>query len=314
VFGDIHAHGAITDVRHVAQQHLGIHRRAGAQTRGAAAIAIALLASCAHSTGRFGYTTVDSAAEGRPLRYGVWLPQGWDRRTPLPVVVLLHGAGDDATSADRRALVDGLDAAIAAGELPPFILVTPDGDFGFWIDWHDGSHRWRTWVLDEVVPDIRRRFPTIDGAAGLHLAGVSMGGGGVLQMLLADPQRFGSVAVLSTPILDEADTRAFLSRFVPDGKLEQIFGPPGSKVGIDPYTALAGPADLHGARLLFGAAHRDRGGILASNEAFDRKLDTAAVPHRFVEFPGAHKWRTWSRVIPYVLCVQLDPKCRLPPP
>ncbi len=301
-------------MRHVAQQHVGVHRASGAQLIRAATLALALLAACGHATGRFEYTTVDSAAEGRPLRYGVWLPRGWDRRTPLPVVLLLHGAGDDASSADRRELVEGLDAAIASGALPPFILVTPEGDFGFWIDWYDGSHHWRSWVLDEVLPEVRRRFPTLEGPAGLHLAGVSMGGAGVLQMWLADPQRFGSVAVLSAPILDEADTRAFLSRFVPDGKLAQIFGPPGSKVGIDPYAALRRPDDLHGVRLLFGAAHRDRGGILASNAAFDRRLDEAAVPHRFIEFPGAHKWRSWSRVIPYVLCVQLDPSCRLAAP
>ncbi len=231
----------------------------------------------------------------------------------MPIVVLLHGAGDDSTSADRRALVRRLDAAVASGELPPFVLVTPEGDFGFWVDWHDGSHRWRSWVLDEVVPDVRRRFPTIEGTA-LHLAGVSMGGGGGLQMWLSDPARFGSAAILSAPILDEADTRSFLARFVAPGVLERVFGPPGSKVGIDPYTALASAADLRGSRLLFGAARLDRGGILRSNEAFDRRLREAAVPHRFVVFPGNHSWRTWSRVLPWAICWQLAPSCSMRAP
>ena len=277
-------------------------------------MAFAVLSACARPTGRFATHTIDSAAEGRRLPYGVYLPPGRDRRTPLPIVVLLHGAGDDSTSADRRSLVRGLDRAIESGELRPFILVTPEGDFGFWIDWHDGSHRWRSWVMDDVVPDVRRRFPTVEGADGLHLAGVSMGGGGGLQMWLADPARFGSITVLSAPILDEADTRAFLQRFVAPDMLARIFGPPGAGVGIDPYAALARPADLHGSRLLFGAARFDRRGILASNEAFHRRLDAAAIPHRFVVFSGGHSWRAWSRILPYAICRQIDARCRMRPP
>lgn len=269
-----------------------------------------LACACGH-TGKLEYATIDSAAEGRRLQYGVHLPPGWDGNTPLPVVVLLHGAGDDASSADRRPLVRRIDRAIERGELRPFILVTPEGDFGFWVDWYDGSHHWRSWVIDEVVPEIRRRFPTIGGQAGLHLVGVSMGGGGGLQMWLADPSRFASMTVLSAPILDEADTRAFLDRFVPKGMLARAFGPPGASVGIDPYVALDGPESLHGARLMFGAARLDHRGIRRSNKAFDRRLDQTKVPHRFIAFAGGHGWRSWSRVLPWTICVQLDPKCTM---
>ena len=282
-------------------------------TRLAKSCAPLLLACACGHAGRLEYATIDSAAEGRPLRYGVHLPPEWDGNTPLPVVVLLHGAGDDETSADRRAFVRRIDRAIARGELRPFILVTPDGDFGFWIDWYDGSHRWRSWVIDEVIPDVRRRFPTIGGQAGLHLAGVSMGGGGGLQMWLTDPSRFASMTVLSAPILDEADTRKFLDRFVPKGLLTRAFGPPRDSIGIDPYAALDGPQALHGGRLMFGAARLDHPGMRRSNKAFDRRLDQTKVPHRFITFGGGHGWRTWSRVLPWTICMQLDPKCTLRP-
>jgi enterochelin esterase-like enzyme len=250
-------------------------------------------AACSRSTGRFTYSAVDSEAEGQKLRYGVYLPPGWDGARPLPIVVLLHGAGDDATSADRRVVVDALDEAIASGVLRPFILVTPDGDLGFWVDWHDGSHHWRTWVLDEVVPRVRERYPTIDGAAGLHLVGVSMGGGGGMQMWLREPARFGSATILSAPILDEADTRAFLQRFLPPRVLERVFGRPG---------------------LIFGAARHDRRGILESNANFHRHLAAASVPHRFLEFPGGHGWRAWAKVFPFALCHQLDDACSMRAP
>jgi enterochelin esterase-like enzyme len=273
--------------------------------------ALASLLACSGSTGRFTYVNVQSEAERAELRYGVYAPPGWDKKTPLPVVVLLHGAGDDATSADRRVVVDALDDAIESGALKPFILVTPEGDLGFWVDWHDGSHRWRTWVLDEVVPQVRERYPTIDGAAGLHLVGVSMGGGGGMQMWLQDPARFGSVAILSAPILDEADTREFLSRFLPPRVIERAFGKPGASSGKDPFAVLRDAEALQGSRLIFGAARNDRRGILHSNDEFHHHLAAASVPHRFLVFAGGHGWTTWARVFPYAICHQLDERCSM---
>jgi enterochelin esterase-like enzyme len=263
---------------------------------------------------RFESVQMHSRTEDRQLRYGVYLPPQWDEATPLPVVVLLHGAGDDAESADRRVVTRRLDAAVIAGDVPPFIMVTPEGERGFWMNWHDGSHHWRDWVLEEVVPAVREAYPTIEGPQGLHLMGVSMGGGGGMQMWLDDPSRFASATIVSAPILDEADTRAFLRRFVPPQALQAVFGPPGSNVGTDPYAALTDPAALEGSRLLFGAAEHDRGGILESNRAFHRHLKSHGVPHRFVVFKGGHGWRAWARVFPYALCIHLDPSCTLPPP
>lgn len=274
-------------------------------------LALVLLCACARPTGRLTFVDLDSAAEGRTLRYGVYTPRGWDGARPLPLVVLLHGAGDDAESADRRAVVDRLDEAIASGQLPPFVMVTPEGDLGLWVDWHDGSHRWRTWVLEEVVPHVRERYATTDD---LHLMGVSMGGGGGMQMWLHEPGRFASATILSAPILDEADTRAFLSRFLPQRVLEAAFGKPGSGAGKDPYVVLTRAESLQGSRLLFGAARNDRRGILRSNEAFHRKLEASGVPHEFIVFPGGHGWSTWGRVFPWALCRQLDPKCTMSPP
>lgn len=271
-------------------------------------------AACHRPAGRLEYSALESSAEGRSLRYGVYLPPGWDQTMPLPLVVLLHGAGDDATSADRAVVMRALDEAILARKLPPFVMVTPDGDLGFWVNWHDGSHRWKDWVLQEVVPAMHRRYPLLAGPAGLHLVGVSMGGGGGLQMWLQEPARFGSVSILSAPILSADDTRAFLRRFISPQVVTRVFGPQAASQGRDPYTVLAAADALHGSRLLFGAAMRDRDGILSSNHTFHQTLRSRQVPHQFIVFEGRHRWTTWARVFPHVLCAQLDPQCDLPFP
>jgi enterochelin esterase-like enzyme len=275
----------------------------------------AVAAGCKHQpSGRLQYTEVASQAEGRTMRYGVYLPAGWDRTTPLPLVVLLHGAGDDETSADRAVVVEELDRAVASGQVPPFIMVTPDGDRGFWMNWYDGRHHYKDWVLDEVIPAVRDRYPTIGGSAGLHLMGVSMGGGGGMQMWLPDPSRFASATIISAPILDEAGTRKFLRRFMPNKGMDSVFGPEGSGQGVDPYRRLASPEALEGSRLIFGAATHDIANILDSNERFHQHLVQANVPHRFVTFSGRHGWRSWAPMFAYSLCYNLDDDCSAAPP
>lgn len=273
-----------------------------------------LAAGCLRVQGRFKYASLASQREGGTRNYSVYLPRGWDGKTPLPLVLLLHGAGDDARSPDRINVVAPLDEAIAQKQVPPFIMVAPDGDRGFWVNWADGSHHYRDWVLEEVLPAIYASYPIVPGPAGLHLLGVSMGAGGGMQMWLEKPELFGSAALLSGPILDQNETRAFLARFVSEDVVERVFGPPQAGRGRDPYVALRSAEDLHGSRLLFGAATRDHAPILPSNQKFAAMLRERGVPHTFVTFPGKHGWRAWGAVFPYVLCKQLDPSCALEPP
>ncbi len=280
-----------------------------------ATLALLGLAGCAsHSPGgRLQYFEMASASEGQVLHYGVHAPPGWDGRTPLPLVVLLHGAGDDHTAADRPAVTARLDAAIEAGRLPPFLMVTPEGQRGLWMDWYDGTHRFRSWVLKDLVPAIRAKYP-IDGSGGPHLLGVSMGGGGGLQMWLADPGGFASATILSAPILREADIRAFLKPYMSPEIMDRAFGPPGSAHGVDPFAALATPDGLRGSRLIFGAADHDLGAMAEANVAFHDYLAQAGVPHTYVRFPGFHRWTNWAPMIEFGLCQQLQARCPMPDP
>jgi hypothetical protein len=45
-----------------------------------------------------------------------------------------------------------LDRAITEGRVPPCVIVLPQGDDGFWVDWHDHSRMYATWILEELVP------------------------------------------------------------------------------------------------------------------------------------------------------------------
>ena len=279
------------------------------------ALSLLGLAGCASHApgGRLQYFEMDSASEGQRLHYGVYEPPGWDHHTPLPLVVLLHGAGDDHTAADRPALTQRLDAAIQSGRLPPFLMVTPEGQRGLWMDWYDGTHHFRSWVLKDLLPAVRAKYP-IDARTGPHLVGVSMGGGGGLQMWLADPGQFASATILSAPILREADIRAFLKPYMPPEIMTRAFGPPGSGYGADPFVALASREGLKGSRLIFGAARHDLGAMADANAAYHEHLVNDGVPHSYVRFPGFHRWTDWAPMIEFALCQQLQSTCPMPDP
>ncbi|MCB9664123.1 MAG: esterase family protein [Alphaproteobacteria bacterium] len=280
-----------------------------------------LLAACAASARepRLTYTEVQSAAEGRPMRYGVYLPPGWDEQTPLPLVVFLHGGGDDELAWDKHPVVTRtLDRWIEDGRLPPFVAVVPNGDVGFWRDWHDGSHHYESWVMDEVIPAMQARFPLVDGPEGLHLMGISMGGAGTMYMGLDHLDRFGSLSVWSAPIVDAEKTERFmtkgiLSTFAPFERIFDLTDVPGMRAR-NAYERLEAPGDLRGTRLLIGAGTADIPGALRATRELHAHLTTQGVPHTFVKYQGGHVYSAWSKVFPVALCLALDPEgCALAP-
>jgi enterochelin esterase-like enzyme len=282
------------------------------------AVSALLLGACATHHPQVTYTELQSQAEQRPMTYATYTPPGWDGETPLPLVVFLHGGGDDHTVLDKHAVVPRtFDRWIEDGLLPPFVMVAPNGDRGFWRNWHDGTHRYADWVLDEVITDVRTRLPLLEEPEHQHLMGISMGGAGTLYMGLENLDRFASFTVWSAPIFDVDQVVQFLSsnmlqRF---GPFAQIFGPPDrEKIEQDnAFARLQEAADLRGTRLMIGAGTVDIGRLLKTTKLYHEHLEERGVPHDFVIYKGGHRWVDWARVFPVALCRHmLAEDCELP--
>lgn len=270
---------------------------------------LGLLSGCASAPERVVYHSLDSEAERRAMPYAVYTPPGWDGATPLPLVVFLHGAGDDETVLEERAVVvRTFDEWIAAGRLDPFIMVAPNGEQGFWTNWHDGSHNYEDYVVDEIIPDMVARYPIAPGRENLHLMGISMGGAGTMYTTIHHIDRFASATVLSAPLFDVEQTMRFLSGKMLRGiPVERLFGPPDrAKVErSNPFVRLSAAEDLHGTQLLLGVGRSDLPGLLASNRALHEHLDAHDVPHHYLEYRGGHGWRSWSQIFPVALCLHM---------
>jgi enterochelin esterase-like enzyme len=116
----------------------------------------------------------------------------------LPVVVALHGLGENAASLVGPAF--GLDrflaAAVASG-VPPFAIAAADGGTSYWHLRPDGEDA-GAMVVDELLPIVRDRGADI---RRIGLLGWSMGGYGALRLAaLLGPRRVAAVVAASPAI------------------------------------------------------------------------------------------------------------------
>lgn len=134
----------------------------------------------------------------RPLL--AWLPPGHGER-PLPAVYFLHGFGGSGrgwlnVSAFQPTVPERIDAQVAAGELPPFVAVFPDGATGLGgTQWTDAPAvgRYQTYVAEDVVRAVEAQLGTLPRREARAVVGKSSGGYGALCMGRDRPDVFAHV-------------------------------------------------------------------------------------------------------------------------
>jgi enterochelin esterase-like enzyme len=269
-----------------------------------------VVAACGAATPhRMTYGRYDSAAVRKEMAYSVYTPPGFTAAERLPLVVFLHGAGDDPTSIDDAAVGQELDAAITKGLIPRVVLVSPQGDNGFWENWASGERLYRDWVVKELMPRIQRTYNTQSCPAGCHLVGISMGGHGALAFKLGEPNSWASVSVISAPIFSidevaELNDSFWLSWFIPVEKIWGVFDRE-QAVGRNVFTRWSTPADVAPSTLMFAWAYEDSEHIRASNLAFQTHLRAHHIDARSFQFPGGHNWVSWRPIFAKILRAQV---------
>jgi S-formylglutathione hydrolase FrmB len=272
----------------------------------------------------------------------VYLPPGYhqDPSRRYPVLYFLHGYGaapptiaslevlKRAVPRPLRPLVAGLarlipsletlDALILSGELPPFILVQPDGSLhrahlhgartldgdlclkgSFFTD-SPRTGRYAQYVLGDVVDYVEGTYRAFAAREGRALLGCSMGGYGALLGGILHPERFSVVAALS-PVVGVREllqlqlTRPYYRLLLgPAGAaargredLEDLVetcdwvfgGDRGSWDSADlGQMAARIPGALTGVRLLMNCAQDDEYGLAGPCRRFSEKLKGLGLP------------------------------------
>ncbi len=135
------------------------------------------------------------ARGGRRTGWAVAYPPGAPRQ--IPVVVVLHGLGNDHATMPGRLDLDGVQAALSRRGLPAFAVAAVDGGTTYWHRRPSGEDA-GAMVLHEFLPLLHARGLRTDRIA---LLGWSMGGYGALRLAgLLGPGRCAAV-VAESPAL-----------------------------------------------------------------------------------------------------------------
>jgi len=126
-----------------------------------------------------------SKAMGHDVGYVVWVPAGYDAEAGrrYPVVYFLHGAGGNESS-DSAGFSGRVAEAIKKGTMPPVICVFANGG----MSGYRGTVE--TMLLQELIPEVDKTWPTVAKPASRAVAGFSMGGAGATRLAVTHPAIF----------------------------------------------------------------------------------------------------------------------------
>jgi len=154
------------------------------------------------SPARLEQATLDSAIAGEPMRYRVYLPPcyGQDGRV-YPTLYLFGGNVHDESFWDTLGIDEAAEAAIAAGTIPPLLIVMPDNG---WLanNTTSGPASYEGFVLNELIPHIEQTYCAWPAREGRAVGGVSRGGYWSLMMAFRRPDVFRSVGAHSPALID----------------------------------------------------------------------------------------------------------------
>ena len=238
-----------------------------------------------------------SQLTAKALPYNVVLPPGYglitSRRVRYPVIYLLHGWNSHYDSWLSRTLL----AQYAADH--QLIIITPEGNNGWYTDSATTpSDKYESYLVQELIPDVDKRFRTIAERRGRAIAGFSMGGYGAIKFGFKHPELFAFVGSMSgafdtTSRTDDAsimetfgqvDSAIRKSNDVV--RLAQEF--PSERIALLPYFYLdCGRDDPW----------------LNSNQRFAEILAERKIPVEFRQLPGKHDWPYWDSQVREVLHV-----------
>jgi enterochelin esterase-like enzyme len=125
--------------------------------------------------------TIDSQVLGVQMKYSVYLPEGYDGQTTLPVLYMLHGMGDDQNSwLDKGNLAALTSAAITNSEVGKMVVIMPDAMQTFYCNGFQNGLNYEDYFFNELVPAVEAMFNVGKDRSKRAIGGLSMGGFGTL--------------------------------------------------------------------------------------------------------------------------------------
>lgn len=159
-----------------------------------------------------------------PVDYALLSPGGV-HNGDRPILIWLHGGGGS-----RRFLESCRPQFMtcwADQSLPSMVVATPSAGWSFYLDHHDGSELWETFLLNEFIPHVRAETGCETGP--VLIGGISVGALGALRLAFKHPDRFDAVVAIEPTIEAALSWDRVPNRdrvYMPDRIRDRLFGKP----------------------------------------------------------------------------------------
>jgi len=236
--------------------------------------------------------SVPSQKMGKEVPVTMILPEGYKTSTQeLPVVFLLHGAGD--THAKWN---DSTDVAELSDEYG-VIFVCPCGDRTSWYfdSPIDPGSQYETFVAKECVAHIDKHYRTKADRRYRAICGNSMGGHGAMFLSI----RHQDVFSIAVPLSGGVDIRPYPDRW----GIKDRIGPISKE--WDKYAVMELAKGLKDGDLAISIDCGSGDFFLGVNRALHAQLLDDGITHQYVEKHGGHTWSYWNvaikRQMPFIV-------------
>jgi len=240
-------------------------------TTAPAVVSVAKLeTACAETQGQVMDAYFKSDLVGRQQHYFIYLPPCYDARSEVryPVVYLLHGIPMDEHHWLDEGLVEAADKLFGSGELPPFLIVLPHGDYALYTATSGGDKSFEGVFVSELIPAIDKRFRTLADPEHRAIGGISRGGVWALEIAFKNPELFSAVGGHSPALAVNRATDSY-----------------------DPMV-LAKSAPIDDLRIFLDAGDRDW--TRTETQALSKLLAGRYIPHTYTIGKGDHDYPYWA--------------------
>jgi S-formylglutathione hydrolase len=244
--------------------------------------------------GRLVHVEILSSHVPGPVDIAIYTPPGYEanRGEPYPLIIQLHGGGGSRDN--MTAMAESLERGIALGLLPAAVSVMPSAQRSFYMDYRDGSQKWETFIVSDLLAHMRGNYNVAPGREGTLITGISMGGMGSLRIAFKYPELFQAVASMEPGIeaalqFKEVQLRDRFWR--DDALLESIYGKPVDEsywAANNPATiANENPLRLVGLGIYLEAGDQDMFFLHHGTEFMHRILFDHGISHEYRLVRGA---------------------------
>jgi putative tributyrin esterase len=242
---------------------------------------------------------LNSKLMARQMPYRVLLPADYqisNDKTFYPVIYLLHGlTGHFNDWTDKTKLSE-------YAKNYKYIIVMPEGNNGWYTDSATvAGDQYESYIIQELIPEIEKKFRAKTVRNSRAIAGLSMGGYGAIKFGLKYPEMFELVGSFSGALGAGTWTEKTLGK---SGEIAvsilSVFGIENSQTrqtnDVFKIAREMTPDKLKSLPFIYQDCGTEDF-LYQNNRDFVALLQEKHIPHEFRELPGAHNWVFWNSQI-----------------